>query len=124
MSYIIYLFYKYYSKGATKQIPYQKAVFVFLGLIYINFVSIAALIAPDKFKGIHFSSRIESYVFFAIVVTIGYFLIRKFVPESTIKEYETTQNTKLHGWLLFLYVIFSIGFLLFTLIKLKQRVSG
>ena len=119
MSYIIYLFYKYYSKGATKLIPYQKSVFAFLTLIFINFFSIGVLISKNIFKGLSFSSRIQSYIFYGIILVIAYFIINKFVPEKAIKEYKRDKNTKLHSWLLIFYVLFFIASMLVVLIKLR-----
>jgi hypothetical protein len=121
MSYIIYLFYKYYSKGATKLIPYQKSVFAFLTLIFINFFSIGVLISKNIFNGLSFSSRIQSYIFYSIILIITYFVINKFVPEKAIKEYETDKNTKLHSWFLLFYVIISITLMLVVLIKLRHK---
>lgn len=121
MRYIIYLFFKYYSKGATKQVPYLKSVSVFLLLLFINFFSIAVLISPDIFRRFNFLSRIQLYFFFTIVFSIGYLIMKKLVPERAIREYETNKNIKLHGWLLFIYVSFSIIFLLYILIRLRDK---
>lgn len=119
MSYIIYLFYKYYSKGATKLIPYQKSVFAFLTLIFINFFSIGVLISNNILKELNFSSRIQSYFFYAIIIVIAYFVISKFVPEKNIREFKTDKNTKLHSKLLLSYILFSISLMLVVLIKLR-----
>lgn len=124
MSYIIYLFFKYYSKGATKLVPYQKSVFVFLFVLFLNFFSIAVLISNNIFRGFNSSSRIQSYIFFGIIFVIGYFIVNQFVPEKSIREYKTERNTKLHSWLLFFYVIMSIVLMLIALIKLRGNVPN
>ncbi|MNY20906.1 hypothetical protein D3C86_1544200 [compost metagenome] len=120
MSYIIFLFFKYYNQGATKQIPYQKAVFSFVTLVFINLISIASFFI--SFKEIHFSSRIQSYAFFGVILAIIYFVINRIIPEQTIRDYDATnKNTKLHGWLLFFYVFISFIFLLITIIRLRHK---
>lgn len=121
MSYIIYLFFKHYSKGATKLVPYQKSVFVFLFILFINFFSIGILISPNIFRGIHFPSKIQSYIFFTMFFVIGYFIVNKLVPEKTIREYKTNSNTKIHSWLLLFYVLASIILMLISLIRSRHE---
>lgn len=62
MSYIVFLFFKYYNQGATKQISYHKAIFSFITLILINLISIVSLFV--SLRELYFSSRIQSYPYY------------------------------------------------------------
>jgi hypothetical protein len=118
MKYIVYLFYRYYNKGATIRIPYESAMIAILLLLLINMLSLMLLLIPDTTKilvGNH--TKAESYLYSAIIVAIGYFLLSKLVPKNELLQFKSIpKNVKLHGWILCLYVISSVIFLMFMII--------
>lgn len=119
MKYIIYLFYRYYNKGATIRIPYESSIFAVLLLIFINVFTLLILFIPT-FTRIIFSnqSRIELYIYSLIGVFLGYLIVNKLFPKKEIlKMNDISKNVKLHSFFLFFYVIFSFMVLMVLIIK-------
>ena len=119
MKYIVYLFYRYYNQGATMAIPYYCAVFAMLMLLFINIFSLMILLVPDMTKILFTNNtRIELLIYSSISGVIGYLLLSKLIPKKEILEITNIpKNVKLHGWILFLYIIVSFIFLMFLFIK-------
>lgn len=122
MKYIIYLFYRYYDKGDTIRIPYESSISALLLLIFINMFTVLILFFPS-FSRMVFSnhSRVESYIYSLIGVSIGYLIISKLYPKHEVLEMNnTSKNVKLHGWILFFYIFFSFVFLMIQIIKNRK----
>jgi len=122
MKYIVFLFYRYYNKGATIRIPYESAIFALLTLIFINVVSLMLLFAPQLsnaiFKG---HTRIALYVYFTIGVAIGYYFLSKFIPKKDILNFvNVSKNVIFHGWILCFYIIISFSILMSLIILNRQ----
>jgi len=119
MKYIIYLFYRYYNKGATIRIPYESAIFAVLLLLFINVMSLMILLVPNLMETLFANhTRTELYVYSAIGVLLGYFMLTKLVSKDEIYQIENTSiNVKLHTWLLFLYFIASFILLMAIIIQ-------
>lgn len=119
MKYIIYLFYRYYNKGATIRIPYESSVFAVLLLIFINVFTLLILFIPT-FTRIIFSnqSKTELYIYSLIGTFLGYLIVSKLFPEKEIlKMNDISKNLKLHTFFLFFYIIFSFIILMILIIK-------
>ena len=122
MKYIVFLFYRYYNKGATTRIAYESAIFALLTLIFIIVVSLMLLFAPQLsntiFKG---HTRIALYVYFSIGVAIGYYFLSKFIQKKDIVNFENVpKNVIFHGWILCLYIIISFSILMSLIILSRQ----
>jgi len=119
MGYIIYLFYRYYNKGATRNISYESALFAVLMLLYINVLSIGILLAPEETTMLFSNlTRGEKYIYSMIGVIIGYFFLSRIIPKKKILKMEAlSKNIKLHGRMLGSYVIISFLFLMFLIVR-------
>ena len=120
MKYIIYLFFRYYDKGTTKQIAFIKSLLCFMFVIFINIISLMLFVVPTFLQSFHFSSKGQSYLFFIVLFGIGYFILNKIVSEEEIKLISTNKNVSLHGWILFFFIFFSIIFMALSLISLRH----
>jgi hypothetical protein len=121
MKYIIYLFYRYYDKGTTKQIAFIKSLLCFMFVIFINIISLMLFIVPTFLQSFHFASKGQSYLFFIGLFGIGYFILNKFVLEEEIKSILPNKNVSSHGWMLFFYILSSIIFMTLALISLRHQ---
>ncbi len=120
MKYIIYLFFRYYDKGTTKDIAFIKSLLCFIFVIFINIISLMLFIVPTFLQSFHFASRRQSYLFFICLFGIVYFILNKFVLEEEIKSILPSKNVNMHGWLLFFYIISSIIIMALALITLRH----
>lgn len=122
MKYIFFLFYRYYSTGATKDIPYSKSIFAFLGTVLLTIVNILLVVIPDQFAqwNINYLENPKPARFAVGLVMAGiFYAIFHFVlPEKKIKAVKETPNTSRDGWILVGYIVFSLG--LFVLLTLSR----
>lgn len=119
MKYVVFLFYRYYNKGATIRIPYESAILAILSLGFMNIMSLLMLFAPELsdtlFKN---HTRTELYIYSGIGVIIGYFITSKLIPKKDILDFKNVPNNiRLHSWLLFFYIIISFLILIFLIIR-------
>lgn len=123
MKYILYLFYQYYNKGATKDFPYAKSVFSILGIIILNLFSIFLIFIPNSFKewnrnNLKAFNKIEHYAITFILVIIFYFIFQYLLPEKKVKE-SNYQKRKIDKWLLVGYLLLS--FILFLFLTFYRK---
>ena len=107
--FVMYLFYKYYSKGGTKQIPYFSALCAVVMLIYIHIFQV--LIVLDKVdllpmkKG---DTRIDKYWKLALFLLPIFFIISFLVKPSDLKNLTyNEEKVKRGGVYLVMYIIFN-----------------
>jgi hypothetical protein len=123
MIYVLFLFYRYYSKGATKDIPYPKSVFAFLGTVLLTIVNILMVLIPDQFRqgNIYYLENPKPARFAVGLVMAGiiYAIFHFVLPENKIRAVKERPNTSRDGWILVGYIVFSLGlFVLLTLYRL------
>lgn len=119
---LIYSLYQYYSEGATKDIPYEKTIFVLLGFISFNIFSICLLIVPYDSLRISLAGygKLLRVSFFAIIIVIYYIIMRLIIPENKIKELHKYKNGykkyvvgffcyALLSFLIFVFLVFFIA---------------
>jgi len=94
---------------------------IFIFVIFINIISLLLVTVPTFLQSFEFSSKINYYLFFTCIFGIAYFILNKFVLEEEIKAISPNKNVRLHGWMLFLYIFFSIIFMTLALINLKHH---
>lgn len=115
---ILFLFYNYYNKGATKEIPYISAVAAFVFLIVLNLILILGMLFPTEIFNyislqvkFHKNNKLQSYLFGIGIFLLIYLFFRLVIPEKDLKEANYSVK-KWHNWVLVVYIIFSF----FTLI--------
>ena len=113
MNYILFLFYRYYRTGATKDIPYSKSVFAFLFTVILSVINILLILVPDFFRKWN-SYYLENpkplrfgvgLLIAGVILTIFYFV----VPENKIKAMMDRRTTRRDGWILVGYIVFSLA---------------
>lgn len=119
MKKILYIFYKYYNDGPTKDIAYLKSITVFLLLLFINILTLSAFLGV-KLPNMEGKSTIFKYLVFLVVYGLpAYFLINNFVRKEDLEDKKLEmQYKKIHGWILVGYFLLSV-FLLILAIKFK-----
>lgn len=110
MNYVLYLFYRYYDKGSTKQIAYEKAIFSTLTLLFLNITALGNFLSliPNHSW---FSTQTRSIKYLTVfgILMVGYFIISRVFPREKVVTHEQLGNRyKLHSWILFSYVVFSV----------------
>ncbi len=110
IKFILYLFYKYYSKGSTKSIAYFSALCAMVLLIYINVFEI--LILLNKVNILPFArsdSRIEKYAKMALLSLPVFLIIAFFIrPDELQKSYYQVEKVKKGGVYLICYILISM----------------
>lgn len=121
MKKILYIFYRYYNDGVTKDVAYLKSVTVFLLLLFINILTTCAF-AGLKLPDMEGASTTTKYLVFLAFYSLPlYLIINYFVKKKDLEDDKlATEYKKWHGWLLVLYFILSI-FLLILAVGYKSR---
>lgn len=126
MKYIIFLFYNYYKEGGTKTFPYVKTHSVLYTLLLLNLITFNFFVSSDKEKSFEFLWSNESVMgwnfplMFPLTYIIFSFILTLMFPERCIKTYNPVgKNVRLHGWLLFTYVVVSYLLFFYILLLLK-----
>lgn len=108
--FIAYLFYRYYSTGASKQIPYFSTITALVALLLLHVLQILILLngtglIPTSSK----NSRIENFFIIALCIMPFYFIMFLFIKKSELQNmhYDITRIRK-GNKLLILYIIISI----------------
>jgi len=121
MKKILYIFYRYYNDGPTKDIAYLKSISVLLLLIFINILTVSAFTGV-KLPNMEGTSTIVKYLIFLIIYGLpSYLIINYFVKKKDLEDKNLAmQYKKIHGWILVGYFLVSI-FLLVLAIRFKNN---
>jgi|SRR5690606_13756706 len=110
---ILFILYNYYNKGATQPIAYQRTIFAFLIVLFLNLLTLLAFLKIEfSIPFFDNSTKIFKYL---IVIFLGFpifFIVKKIFPKKEIEEYKPNLNYKLSISLFFIYIV--ISFLLFV----------
>lgn len=115
LKFVMFLFYKYYSKGGTQRIPYFSALCATVFLIYIHIFQL--LIILDKVNLLPMQSediKIVKYLKLAAFLLPIFFVVGFAVKESDLKTVYDEEKVRKGGTYLIFYIIFSV-ILLFVL---------
>jgi hypothetical protein len=121
MKFILYIFYRYYDHGQTKDIAYVKTVLVFLLLLFINIFTILIIFnATEIFNVLKFKSKLLKYIIIGGAYFLpGYLIINYLVSKENLEDERLKlEYKKYHGWFLILYACISV-MLLIVAIKLR-----
>ncbi|MDO6430217.1 hypothetical protein Q4E93_06460 [Flavitalea sp. BT771] len=121
--FIAYLFYRYYSSGATKDIPYFSTLCALVMLIGLHIFQILVLF--DKASLLPTSNentRAVNFLIIALCLLPIFFLASRLIKKSDLHEmhYEESRIKK-GNRLLILYIVASIVLLLFFILLSKEQ---
>ena len=105
--------YKYYSKGATHSIPYEKSIFALFGIFLLNIFSIWVIATPycPNCSFTNDSNKLTRILALSIIFVIYYIVMRIILPEKKIQKIEFV-NSKLYVRGFFIYAL--LTYLLFV----------
>jgi glucan phosphoethanolaminetransferase (alkaline phosphatase superfamily) len=123
VKFVAYLFYRYYSRGRSKDIAYFSTLCALAMLIFVHFLQI--VLAVKGFSYLHFNkddgrgiTYLKSALLFIPVVAALFFVIK----ERDLKAAEYAESkVKRGGWLLITYMILSIGLMFYLMAKVPQN---
>ena len=111
-----YLFYRYYSSGATRAIPYFSTLCAMATLIFLHLMQLLLLtnlyntIIPSN--SIH--NRWERYLFWALVAIPIFLFLQLLIRESDLKKLSySSEKIKKGNVLLIIYFIATMALLIF-----------
>ncbi len=120
MKFIAYLFYRYYSKGATKDIAYFSTLCALVMLFAIHFFQLQLLVGFKFLPTKSMNVRAENYLNIVGCLIPVFLLLQFLIKKSELKGMKYEPLTIKRGYLFLLtYIIASIGLLLF-LVFLKN----
>lgn len=106
---ILYVLYRYYVGGSTKNVAYSRAIYLCLILFQLNLLTISIVTKLDlKFYFFENLSKIMKYLVFFIISLPFIFLFKRIYPEKDIQEYKPSLNYKLRIYVFFIYFIISL----------------
>jgi hypothetical protein len=118
--FVAYLFYRYYSTGPTKDIPYISTLCALTMLFGLHFFQIIALFDLKNLLPGNQFNRIQGYGIMAIYCTLILLLASRLVKRSALEQAKyAEQKIKRGNLYLIVYIIVSI--LLIPLIILLKK---
>ena len=118
---ILFLFYKYYDKGSTKEIAYESSIIALIMIIFINIFSLILLTGVVTYLPFSGNARWLKYIIaFIFYVFPSYILIRKrFKKEDILRTEMKSSSIKKGYFLIVSYILISVITLIF-LIKIQS----
>ncbi len=122
LKFVMFLFYRYYSKGGTFRIPYFSALCATVFLIYIHIFQVLIILRKvDWLPMIKGDLRIINYGKLALFLLPVFLIVGLMVKERDLKNVRyDEQRIKKGGIFLIIYIIITI-LLLFTLMFLFKK---
>ena len=118
-----YLFYRYYSTGATRAIPYFSTLCAMVTLAFLHLMQILLLtnlyftIIPKN----SINNRWEGYLFWALVAIPIFLFLHWLFRESDLRKLSySSGKIKKGNFLLIIYLIASMALLIF-IIEIKRK---
>ncbi len=113
----IFLFYKYYDKGSTKDIAYESAILAFVGFITLNVAAIFKFFDVDIFFLIKadYPRYLKYLLCFVIYLIPPYFIVRRYYPKKAIESYYMDKpNMNIGYFFIIFYIVISILILIYS----------
>ena len=110
LRFIAYLFYNYYSKGSTKDIPYFSTLCALVMLFILHFFQLIILFGwKDLLFSSHKGNRTEDFILMGLYLTPVFLLFWRLVSKSDLENlsYDEIQ-IKRGSIFLVLYIILSM----------------
>src|SRR6218665_1524957 len=115
---LIHSLYEYYSKGATRDVPYEKSIFVLLGIFLLNLFCVWVLVTPytPNYSIANDDDKLVRIIGLFIIIIVYYIIMKTWVPEKEIKKMEHNINKKTFVRTFFIYTVFSFLFFVFSVL--------
>lgn len=113
----IFLFYKYYDKGSTKDIAYESAVLAFVGLTTLNIAAILNFFDLNLFFIVNsdFPRALKYLIGLGIYLLPFFFLVKIYFPKKVITNYEMNKSAMRQGYFLIVFhIVISIILLILS----------
>jgi len=112
--FIAYLFYRYYSTGPTKDIPYVSTLCAIVMLLGLHFFQILVLFGRlDLLPFSHQNNRVENFFITALCLVPVFILVSLVIIKSELDEMHFEESIIRNGnKALVIYITASIAFLL------------
>lgn len=121
LRFVTYLFYKYYSTGPTKQIPYLSSILAVGMLCFIHIAQILILFNWIKILPQGHKSELSTWLKMAVFIAPIFLLLTLLIKKSDIDSQSYSENKIKRGYLwLIIYIIVSI----FTMVLLIMYKKG
>jgi len=124
MRFIAYLFYRYYSTGPTKDIPYFSTLCALVMLIGLHVFQVLVLF--NKVTLLPVSSknpRAENFLIMALCLLPIFLITAAIIKKSDLQEMTYEEAKVKRGYMfLILYIILSIALLLLLIFYRKGRI--
>jgi hypothetical protein len=120
IKFVAFLFYRYYSRGQTRSVPYFSAMCAIVFLLYVHLFQILIITRQvDTFIPIEPSdSRLTKYLIMLLIMSTLYFLLTLLIKKNELLELKYSEEKIRKGNItLVCYVILSV-MLLFSLMFL------
>lgn len=120
MKNILYIFFRYYNDGPTKDIAYLKSVTVFLLLLFINILTVLGFL-DIELPSMEEETTMTKYLFFLGFYGLpALFIINRMVKKKDLEDENLAiQYKNIYGWLLVGYWLLSILMLILS-VKFKE----
>jgi hypothetical protein len=118
MRFVAYLFYRYYSTGPTKDIPYFSTLCALVMLLGLHIFQVLVLfdkvsILPTSTR----NTRAENFIVIALCLIPIFLLMAFLIRKSDLQEMNYEESKIKRGnMLLIIYVVSSIALLLFLIL--------
>jgi len=125
IKFVMFLFYRYYSKGGTFRIPYFSALCAVVFLIYIHIFQLLIIFnAVDLLPMRSQNTRISNYAKLATFLSPLFFIIHFLIKEDDLKKL-TYDDSKIKkgGIMLIGYIILSFALLMSLMFLFPTRRS-
>jgi len=124
MRFIAYLFYRYYSTGPTKDIPYFSTLCALVMLIGLHVFQILVLFNKVSFLPVSSkNTRAENFLIIALCLLPIFLITAAIVKKSDLQEMTYEEAKVKRGYMfLILYIVLSIALLLLLIFYRKGRV--
>ena len=122
----MYLLYRYYSKGGTKDIPYFSALCAVVFLIYIHIFQILILLNKAILISIKENDqRMTKYIFLGLLLLpIGYTIYTLAKPSVVMKLQYSAEKIKRGNTNLIIYIISNIILLFAMMFLFRKTISA
>ena len=124
--FVMYLLYRYYSKGGTKDIPYFSALCAVVFLIYIHIFQILILLNKAILISIKENDqRMTKYIFLGLLLLpIGYTIYTLAKPSVVMKLQYSAEKIKRGNTNLIIYIISNIILLFAMMFLFRKTISA
>lgn len=122
LKFVTYLFYKYYSTGPTKQIPYLSSILAVGMLCFIHVAQIFILFNWIKILPQGYKSELSTWLKMALFIAPIFLLLALLIKKPNVDSQVYSENKIKKGYLwLIVYIIVSISTLVLLIMYKKGR---